>query len=94
MKERQFYDYLSTLRSLDLGRRDISIKTYTCDLCDDLITGLPNDFESRIDSMNEINDSFDSDYDRQEPRLMLCAFCTKEYNIPSWIGLGGQELKY
>ncbi len=85
MKERQFYDYLSTLLSVDSGRREIRIKVYNCDLCDDLITGLPNDLESRIDSMNEINDSFESEYDRQEPRLMLCASCKNEYNIPSWI---------
>ena len=88
MKEAQFYDYLSTLLTLDLGknRRDISVKVYNCDLCSETITGLPNDFETRIDSMNEINDSFESEYDRQEPRLMLCAFCKNEYNIPSWIG--------
>jgi hypothetical protein len=83
MKERQFYDYLSTLLSLDLGRREISIKVYNCDLCNETITGLPNDFESRIDSVNEINDSFESEYDKQEPRLMLCLFCKSEYNISS-----------
>ncbi len=86
MKEHQFYDYLSTLLSLDLGRRDISIKSYNCDLCDDAIEGLPNDFQNRIEVMKEIDDSYESEQDKQEPRLLLCGFCKRQYNIPSWIG--------
>lgn len=85
MREKQFYSYLSTVLSSDHRRREISIKTYTCDLCDDVIAGLPDDFESKIDIINEIDNSFESDYDKQEPKLLLCLFCQEEFNIPSWV---------
>ena len=34
--------------------------------------------------MNDINNSFESDYDKQEPKLLLCLFCEEEFNIPNW----------
>ncbi len=59
---------------------------HKCDLCNDYLPTCKDDIESYIDMKNDINNSYESDYDRQEPKLLLYAFCTKEYNIPSWIG--------
>ena len=57
-----------------------------CDLCNDELPKEADDIQCRINVLEEINDSYESEYDRQEPRLLLCPYCTKEYNIPSWIG--------
>jgi len=54
-----------------------------CDLCDDPIPSL-EDIETKIDVLKEIDDSFESEYDKHEPRLMLCDYCQKEYLIPSY----------
>ena len=42
------------------------------------------DIETMIDVLKEIDDSFESEYDKHEPRLMLCDYCQKEYLIPSY----------
>ncbi len=60
---------------------------HKCDLCDEYLPTCKDDIESHIDKMEDINNSYESEYDRHEPKLLLCAFCTKEYNIPSWIWL-------
>lgn len=55
-----------------------------CDLCNDPID-CREDVEIKIDVLNEIDDSFESEYDKNEPRLMICRYCQKEYLIPSFI---------
>jgi hypothetical protein len=50
----------------------------TIDLvCDD-------DIEAKIDVLNEINNSYLDEYDRHEPKLLLCDYCKKEYMIPGY----------
>ena len=55
-----------------------------CDLCANPID-CHEDVELKINVLNEIDDSFESDYDKKEPRLMICIYCQKEYLIPSFI---------
>ena len=43
------------------------------------------DLQCQIDKIDEIDNSFETAYDKQEPRLLLCNQCEKEYDIPSWI---------
>jgi len=54
-----------------------------CDLCANPID-CHEDVELKINVLNEIDDSFESDYDKKEPRLMICRYCQKEYLIPSF----------
>lgn len=54
-----------------------------CDLCNNPIPS-QEDIEILIDKLDEIDDSFESEADKKEPRLMLCSFCQKEYLIPSY----------
>ena len=44
--------------------RDTKILSSRCDSCNDEITDAPQDFEYQIDVLTEIDDSFESDYDK------------------------------
>jgi hypothetical protein len=54
-----------------------------CDICDDAIP-CPEDIELKITVLKEIDDSYESEYDKSEPRLLLCDYCQKEYMIPGY----------
>ena len=54
-----------------------------CDLCDKPIPCI-QDIEIRISMLKEINDSYESLQDKQEPRLLLCDHCQNEYLIPGY----------
>ena len=56
--------------------REISILVSRCDICSNSIPGAPDDLESQIDMLKEVDEN---------PRLMLCDRCQTEYLIPSWI---------
>ena len=64
--------------------KQFKIQCHKCDLCEDRLTCNDN-IESHIDMMNDISNSFESEYDKQEPKLLLCLFCQDEFNIPSWV---------
>ena len=55
-----------------------------CDLCNDELPKEADNSQYCINVLDEIDDSFESEYDKHEPRLLLCSFCKKEYNIPSY----------
>ncbi len=71
---------------IDNSRINIKVRVYHCDICNDKID-CNDDIEAYIDMMNDINDSYESEYDKQEPKLLLCLFCQEEFNIPSWVWL-------
>ncbi|HEY7109234.1 MAG TPA: hypothetical protein VH415_07405 [Nitrososphaeraceae archaeon] len=54
-----------------------------CDLCDEPIPCL-QDVEIKISLLKEIDDSYESLQDKQEPRLLLCDNCRNEYLIPGY----------
>jgi hypothetical protein len=54
-----------------------------CDLCNESIPCL-QDIEIKIAMLKEIDDSYQSEYDKHEPRLLLCEYCQKEYMIPGY----------
>jgi hypothetical protein len=64
--------------------RDTRILKSHCDLCNDVLPKEAVNVQNLINVLDEIDDSFESGYDKHEPRLLLCSFCTKEYNIPSY----------
>ncbi len=88
MKERQFSKVKVTVktrgkykprvtREQSHENREFKVQHHKCDLCDDRLPECNDNIESYIDMKNEINNSYESEYDKQEPRLLLCAFCTK-----------------
>lgn len=62
----------------------LSVRVHKCDICNDHITEAPDNIESLIDILKEIDDSYESEYDKREPTLLLCNYCKKEYQIPSY----------
>ena len=65
--------------------RDTRILKSHCDLCNDQLPKEADNIQSLINVLDEIDDSFESEYDKHEPRLLLCSFCKMEYNIPSYL---------
>lgn len=63
--------------------REFKVVVNMCDICNDRII-CAEDVESYIDTLQEIDDSYESSYDKLEPRLLLCDYCQNEYCISSW----------
>jgi hypothetical protein len=78
--------------SLSYQDRHARITLIRCDLCGDQLPqteGNVNDnLESRMKIIDEIDESFESDYDKstyeQGPKLLLCDYRQKEYLLPSY----------
>ena len=64
--------------------RDTRILENHCDLCNDKLPKEADDIQYRINVLDEIDNSYESEHDKQQPRLLLCLSCTKEYKIPSY----------
>ena len=71
-------------RTKIISERDTRILKSHCDLCNEQLPKEADNIQYRINVLDEIDDSYESEYDKHEPRLLLCFFCTKEYNIPSY----------
>ena len=68
---------MGTIWKLKAARadREIKILINRCDICNNHITAAPDDLESQIDMLNDIDDN---------PRLLLCSSCSREYDNPSY----------
>jgi hypothetical protein len=64
--------------------RYVQITVSRCDLCNNPLPKTEDDLEYRMDVLAEINDSFESEHDKTEPRLMLCKRCSEEFMVPSY----------
>ena len=71
--------------------KDTRILISRCDLCNDKLPKEADNIQYRINVLDEIDDSFESEYDKHEPRLLLCSYCIKEYKIPSYLKNSGSE---
>jgi hypothetical protein len=78
------YDTNYHLKRIYQSDKDTRILISHCDLCNDELPKEADNIQYRINVLDEIDDSFESEYDKHEPRLLLCSFCSKEYNIPSY----------
>jgi len=65
---------------------EVRILVNMCDICNNQLpeTAASDDLEYRMDVVTEINDSYESEYDKTEPKLMVCKSCSKQYLIPSY----------
>lgn len=61
-----FTNTISTIWKLKAARADREIKLLVsrCDICNNRITEASDDLESQIDMLNEIDDSYESEYDK------------------------------
>ena len=79
------YDTNYHLKRMYHSDKDTRILKSHCDLCNDQLPKEADNIQYRINVLDEINDSFESEYDKHEPRLLLCTSCKNEYNIPSYL---------
>jgi hypothetical protein len=82
---------MSSLWNLRPPNRDKQFKAmiYRCDICDDEITDAPDNFGARMQILDDIDNSYESELDRstyeQGPKLILCEYCSRAYLIPSYV---------
>jgi hypothetical protein len=55
-----------------------------CDICNERLNCLDAIQERVIDVEDELNNSYESEVDKHEPWLLLCDYCIREYQIPSY----------
>ena len=84
-KQKQRYNQDYHLVRYQGQDRDTRILKSHCDLCNDQLPKEADNIQYRINVLDEIDDSYESEYDKHEPRLLLCSFCSNEYNIPSYL---------
>ena len=59
---------------LNFSDKDTRILKSYCDLCNEELPKEADNIQHRINVLDEIDDSFESEYDKHEPRLLLCSF--------------------
>ena len=68
--------------------KNIKLLVYRCDICDDDLTQVSDNFEKQMNVLDEIDNSFESEYDKSTyecgPKLLLCNYCKKEYLLPAY----------
>ena len=57
--------------------KDTRILISHCDLCNEQLPKEADNIQYRINVLDEIDDSFECEYDKHEPRLLLCSFCQR-----------------
>ena len=91
--QRKFnYNQNYHLTRMSYGDKNVRITFDRCDLCNELLPqtedNVNDNLESRMKIIDEIDDSFESEYDKstyeQGPKLLLCDYCKKEYLLPSY----------
>lgn len=67
----------------------MKVTLYRCDLCNDILSKVPDKFEARMQILDEIDVSFESEADKstyeQGPKLILCDYCQNHYLIPNYV---------
>ena len=66
------------------SEKDTRILKSYCDLCNEDLPKEADNIQYRINVLDEIDDSFESEYDKHEPRLLLCSSCSREFMIPTY----------
>jgi hypothetical protein len=81
MKGNRFYKHVKVRQHI--ADRLVKVVYNRCDICDERLI-CSDDIESKIEALDEINGSYLDEYDKQEPRLLVCEYCQKEYMIPGY----------
>ena len=92
-ENRRIYNKNYHLLKTSYDDKNKRIVVNRCDLCSDQLPQTTEDnvndnLETRMKIIDEIDDSFESDYDKNTyecgPKLLLCDYCQKEHLLPSY----------
>jgi uncharacterized protein with PIN domain len=92
-ENRRIYNKNYHLLRISYDDKNVRIVVNRCDLCNDPLPQITEDnvndnLETRMKIIDEIDDSFESDYDKstyeQGPKLLLCDYCKTEYLLPAY----------
>ena len=91
-EDRRVYNKNYHLLKISYDDKNVRVTFEKCDLCDEQLSQLEDNvndnLEKRMKIIDEIDESFESDYDKstyeQGPKLLLCDYCQKEYLLPSY----------
>jgi hypothetical protein len=86
-KQQPTYDKNYHLKRIYRRDKDTRILISHCDLCNDELPKEADNIQYRINVLDEIDDSYESESDKHKPKLLLCSLCSREYNIPSYYDL-------
>src|SRR4249919_2763985 len=89
-KQKRTYNQNYHLQRIFHEDKKVRILVSRCDLCNEQLPETPDNLnlQSRMNIIDEIDESFESDYDKSTyeygPKLLLCNYCKKEYLLPSY----------
>jgi uncharacterized protein with PIN domain len=90
-KQKRTYNQNYHLQRIYHEDKKVRILVSRCDLCNDQLPQTTEDnddhnVETRMKIIDEIDASFESDYDKStyDPKLLLCDYCQKEYLLPAY----------
>jgi hypothetical protein len=88
--QKRTYNQNYHLQRIFHGDKKVRILVSRCDLCNEQLLETPDNLnlQARMNIIDEIDDSFESDYDKSTyecgPKLLLCDYCQKEYLLPAY----------
>ncbi len=90
--QKRTYNQNYHLKRVYYEDKNVRILVSRCDICNEQLPETPDNhnlnLEARMNIIDEIDNSFESDYDRSTyeygPKLLLCDYCKKEYLLPSY----------
>jgi hypothetical protein len=89
-KQKRTYNQSYHLQRIFHEDKKVRILVIRCDLCSEQLPETTENvnLQARMKIIDEIDDSFESDYDKSTyecgPKLILCNYCQKEYLLPSY----------
>lgn len=87
-QQKRTYNQNYHLKRTYYGDKDVKILVNRCDICNEQLPETTNDIQTRMNIIDEIDDSYESEHDKSTykdgPKLILCDYCKKEYLLPSY----------
>jgi hypothetical protein len=90
-EQKRTYNQNYHLKRIFHEDKKVRILVTKCDLCNDTLQQTEDnlDLQSRMKIIDEIHDSFESDYDKSTyeggPKLLLYDYSQKEYLLPAYL---------
>ena len=70
---------------------NLILSVLVCDICNDNLPKEADKIQNRISVLDKIDESFESEYDKHEPRLLLCSSCSLGSHDSQLLHLGNES---